>query len=56
MKIIKKGKLPVEEAKEATCWRCKAVLEYDSTDIKSNLKNEDYIECPTEGCKAFVSI
>lgn len=48
MKIIKKGKLPKEE-KRMTCSYCGCVFEYNRSDVHTDQREGDWVECPTCG-------
>lgn len=52
VQVIKEGKVPVENPRRCTCHRCESVLEYKNLDIKSDGRNETYIECPI--CKEYL--
>jgi len=51
MKVLKEGKIDIEIYR-ATCWKCKAQLEYTKEDIQSSFRNDIYVECPC--CSSYV--
>ena len=53
MKILKKGKIPIKINFIVTCWNCNSELEYEKSEIKSNVRNESYVECPI--CDSFIT-
>lgn len=53
MRIIEEGKLPSKE-KEMKCDNCGCVFMYDRSDIKSDQREGDWVECPT--CKKFITV
>ena len=52
MKIIKTGK--IKDSTKITCGYCESILEYNSTDIKRDFRDGDYIICPI--CGKFLSV
>ena len=56
MKIIKEGKnLKIDNPVKVTCYKCECVFEYVKSDIKSDFRDGEYVVCPNETCKSFIS-
>ena len=52
MKIIKEGKVKLKETKK-TCYTCKTKFSFTNEDIRPDLRDGDYINCPK--CGAFIA-
>ncbi len=56
MKIIKLGnKKKEDELIRETCYKCETVFEYTQKDVHSDLREGDYVICPNDECKAYIT-
>lgn len=46
MRIIKEGQKPVKEW-QITCYNCGCIFIFDRSDIHSDQREGDWVECPT---------
>jgi DNA-directed RNA polymerase subunit RPC12/RpoP len=53
MRIIKIGKVPVDKEYDRTCIKCLTQFVYSENDVKTDTRNESYVECPI--CKSFIT-
>jgi len=54
MKIIKQGNNKQKEVKK-TCKKCKTVFTYTNEDIQPDWRDGNYVICPNQSCKTFIS-
>lgn len=58
MQILKPGKLPEKKLIKGTCSRCRAEVQWEQGEGKTQThRNEDYwfIDCPTKDCGQQIS-